>query len=228
MSAGTENNKAVVLVSGGLDSATVLAIARAQEFECYALTVNYGQRHAHELTAAKRVTEALGAVEHKNIDLDLAQFGGSALTDSNIHVPDAPTAGIPVTYVPARNAIFLSVALGWAEIIGAHDIFIGANAIDYSGYPDCRPEFFEAFEKLANLATKVGVEDAAKFIIHRPLINMTKGQIIEIGQELGVDYGMTLSCYNPPDDGKPCGVCESCRLRAKGFDEAGLPDPALN
>ena len=227
MAEGTQNNKAVVLLSGGLDSATVLAIALAQDFDCYALTVDYGQRHTPELESAQRIAQALGAVEHRHIALDLAQFGGSALTDRDSKIPGEPTEGIPVTYVPARNTIFLAVALGWAEALGARDIFIGANAVDYSGYPDCRPEFIEAFEGLANVATRAAVE-GAPFTIHAPVLHMTKGQIIGIGQELGVDYGLTSSCYDPAADGSPCGVCDACRLRAKGFAEAGISDPILS
>lgn len=228
MAEGARNNKnkAVVLLSGGLDSATVLAIALAQDFGCHALTVDYGQRHARELDSARRVADALGAVEHRLIKLDLAQFGGSVLTDTDREVPTEPSEGIPATYVPARNTIFLAVALGWAESLGAQDIFIGANAVDYSGYPDCRPEFIEAFERLANVATRAAVE-GARFTIHAPVLHMTKGQIIGIGQELEVDYGITSSCYDPAADGSPCGGCEACRLRAKGFAEAGVQDPLL-
>ncbi len=228
MAEGARNNKnkAVVLLSGGLDSATVLAIALAQDFGCHALTVDYGQRHARELDSARRVADALGAVEHRLIKLDLAQFGGSVLTDTDREVPTEPSEGIPATYVPARNTIFLAVALGWAESLGAQDIFIGANAVDYSGYPDCRPEFIEAFERLANVATRAAVE-GARFTIHAPVLHMTKGQIIGIGQELEVDYGITSSCYDPTADGSPCGGCEACRLRAKGFAEAGVQDPLL-
>ena len=216
--------KAVALVSGGLDSATSLALARDQGFDCYALSFDYGQRHRIELEASRRVAESLNAREHRVFALDLRQFGGSALTDDSIDVPQSPSQGIPVTYVPARNTIFLSLALGWAEVLGAFDLFIGVNAVDYSGYPDCRPEFIDAFEKTANLATKAGAE-GQRFSIHAPLINMTKGEIISTGNSLGVDYGLTLSCYNPDTSGRACGVCESCRLRAAGFLEAGIPDP---
>lgn len=221
---------AVVLLSGGLDSATVLAVARSQEFDCYALSFDYGQRHRHELEAAHRVAQALGAREHRTCPLDLRVFGGSALT-SEIAVPkdrdeSQMSTGIPITYVPARNTIFLSIALGWAEVLGARDLFLGVNAVDYSGYPDCRPEFISAFETLANLATKAGVE-GARFQIHTPLIDLTKAQIIQLGLSLGVDYGLTHSCYDPDAAGRPCGHCDSCQLRAKGFAEVGRSDPAL-
>lgn len=216
--------RAVVLLSGGLDSATVLAIARSQGFRCYALSMAYGQRHAAELAAASRVAAALQAVEHKVVSIGLDSFGGSALTDTAIEVPQTLGEGIPVTYVPARNTIFLALALGWAEVLGAHDIFIGVNAVDYSGYPDCRPEFIAAFEALAKLATKEGVE-GRPFRIHTPLIDLNKAQIIRCGTELGVDYGLTVSCYQATNTGEACGVCDSCRLRAKGFAEAELPDP---
>ncbi|MBI5461856.1 MAG: 7-cyano-7-deazaguanine synthase QueC [Gammaproteobacteria bacterium] len=216
--------KAVVLLSGGLDSATVLAMARAQGFACYALSLDYGQRHATELMAARRVAAALGVVEHKIIALDLTQIGGSALTDPSIAVPETPSAGIPVTYVPARNTVFLSLALGWAEVLGAQDIFIGVNAVDYSGYPDCRPEYIAAFERLANLATRAGVE-GTPFRIDAPLIDMSKAEIIQAGVRLGVDYALTLSCYAADSDGRACGRCDSCRLRAAGFAQAGVADP---
>ena len=221
---------AVVLVSGGLDSATVLAIARADGFEPFALSFDYGQRHRHELTAARRVCDAAGVARHVVVPLDLRAFGGSALTD-DVAVPkgrdeSAMAAEIPVTYVPARNTIFLSVALGWAEVLGAVDVFVGVNAVDYSGYPDCRPEFLAAFESLANLATKAGVE-GAEYKIHAPLIDLTKSDIIRRGLELGVDYGLTHSCYDPAENGRPCGDCDSCVLRAKGFGEVGVNDPAL-
>jgi len=216
--------KAVVLLSGGLDSATVLAQARAQGFACYALSLDYGQRHASELAAARRVAAVLGAVEHKIIALDLTQIGGSALTDASIAVPETPSVGIPVTYVPARNTVFLSLALGWAEVLGAQDIFIGVNAVDYSGYPDCRPEYIAAFERLANLATRAGVE-GVPFRINAPLIAMSKAEIIQAGMQLGVDYALTLSCYAADSDGRACGRCDSCRLRAAGFAQAGVPDP---
>jgi len=216
--------KAVVLVSGGLDSATVLALARQQGFACYALSFDYGQRHRAELFAATRIARTLGAVEHKTVVLDLRQIGGSALTDSAIAVPTAPSRGIPVTYVPARNTVFLSIALGWAEVLGATDLFIGVNAVDYSGYPDCRPEFISAFEKLAQVATKAGVE-GARFQVHTPLIAMSKAQIIGTGMTAGVDFALTVSCYAADDQGRACGRCESCRLRREGFVSAGVADP---
>jgi 7-cyano-7-deazaguanine synthase len=217
-------NKAVVLVSGGLDSATTLAMARAEGLACYALSFDYGQRHRSELQAADEVARGLGAVEHKLLKLDLRAIGGSALTDDSIDVPETMEEGIPVTYVPARNTVFLSLALGWAEVLGAREIFIGANAVDYSGYPDCRPEFIQAFENLANLATKAGVE-GDHFRIRAPLVHMTKAEIIQTGTRLGVDYGLTLSCYQADEQGRACGVCDSCRLRAAGFEAAGVPDP---
>lgn len=216
--------RAVILVSGGLDSATTLAIARDQGFSCYGLSFDYGQRHHAELAASRRVTQALGVVEHRTVTLDLRQFGGSALTDDAIAVPDHAEEGIPVTYVPARNTIFLSLALAWAEVLGANDIFIGVNAVDYSGYPDCRPAFIAAFETMANLATKVGVE-GGHTTIHTPLIDLSKGDIIRTGHRLGVDYAATLSCYDPDDQGRACGICDSCRLRAAGFAEAEIADP---
>ena len=216
--------KAVVLVSGGLDSATVLAMARAQGYACYTLSFDYGQRHNAELEAAGRVARAGGAVEHRIVRLDLSAIGGSALTDEAIAVPETPEAGIPVTYVPARNTVFLSVALGWAEVLDAHDIFIGVNAVDYSGYPDCRPAFVEAFERLANLATKAGVEGDG-FRVQAPLIEMTKAEIIRRGVELGVDYAQTVTCYQADAEGRACGRCDACRLRAQGFAEAGMSDP---
>ncbi len=216
--------KAVVLVSGGLDSATVLAMARAQGYACYALSFDYGQRHNAELEAAGRVARAGGAVEHRIVRLDLSAIGGSALTDEAIAVPETPEEGIPVTYVPARNTVFLSVALGWAEVLDAHDIFIGVNAVDYSGYPDCRPAFVEAFERLANLATKAGVEGDG-FRVQAPLIEMTKAEIIRRGVELGVDYAQTVTCYQADAEGRACGRCDACRLRAQGFAEAGMSDP---
>jgi len=215
---------AVVLLSGGLDSATVLAIAREQGYRCYALSMAYGQRHVAELAAATRIAQAMQAAAHKVVTIGLDAFGGSALTDMAIQVPEEMGTGIPVTYVPARNTVFLSLALGWAEVLGAHDIFIGVNAVDYSGYPDCRPRFIEAFESLANLATKAGVE-GHPFHIHTPLIELSKAEIIRRGSALGVDYGLTVSCYQANPDGEACGVCDSCRLRARGFAEAGLPDP---
>jgi 7-cyano-7-deazaguanine synthase len=223
-----QRRKAVVLLSGGLDSATVLAIARA-EFDCYALSFRYGQRHGVELEAADQLARALGAVEHKTAEIDLRLFGGSALTD-DIDVPKGRTeigGSIPITYVPARNTIFLSFALAWAEVLGAFDIFIGVNALDYSGYPDCRPEYIAAFERMANLATKAGVEDAGMFRIHTPLIQWTKAQIIQRGTALGVDYTMTISCYDPGPHGEACGECDACVLRRKGFAEAGIADPTV-
>jgi 7-cyano-7-deazaguanine synthase len=220
---------AVVLVSGGLDSATVLAIARHQGFECYALSFDYGQRHKQELTAAARVAERNGAAKHHTVQFDLRAFGGSALT-GDIDVPkgrNTAEAGIPVTYVPARNTIFLSFALAWAETLNVSDIFIGVNALDYSGYPDCRPEYLEAFEGMANLATRAGVEGTQRLRIHAPLLRLSKAEIIRRGLELGVDYSLTSSCYDPAADGTPCDACDSCQLRAKGFAEAGVADPLL-
>jgi len=217
--------RAVVLVSGGLDSATCLAIAVADGFECYALSFSYGQRHAAELAAAGRVSAALGAVEHRVMNIDLAAFGGSALTDRSIAVPESPTAGIPVTYVPARNTVFLSLALAWSEVLGAHDVFIGVNAVDYSGYPDCRPEFIDAFARVANLATRAGVEGPERLRIRAPLISLSKSEIIRRGTELGVDYGLTVSCYQCDEEGRACGRCDSCRLRREGFATAGVADP---
>ena len=216
--------KAVILLSGGLDSATVVAMARAQGYACYTMSFDYGQRHRAELQAAERVAQQLGVVEHKVIGLDLNGIGGSALTDASIDVPEVPGEGIPVTYVPARNTVFLSLALGWAEVLGAHDIFIGVNAVDYSGYPDCRPEFVAAFERMANLATKAGVEGLG-FRIQAPLQEMSKARIVQEGARLGVDYAATVSCYQADTDGRACGKCDSCRLRAAGFAEAGLADP---
>lgn len=215
--------RAIVLLSGGLDSSTVLAMARAEGIECRTLAVSYGQRHSVELRAARRISALLGAVEHRQMNVDLAEIGGSALTDTRIAVPEVAGSGIPVTYVPARNTLFLSLALGWAEVAGATDIFIGVNAVDYSGYPDCRPEFIEAFERMANLATKAGVEGNG-FRIQAPLQHMSKAEIIRRGTELGVDYATTVSCYQADDDGRACGVCDSCRLRAAGFAQAGLAD----
>ena len=224
------DKKAVILLSGGLDSATTLAIARSEVFECCALTFWYGQRHKREIEAAKKIANSLGAVEHRIIDIDLAQFGGSALTDSTIEVPKDRTDldnhnQIPPTYVPARNTIFLSYALAWAEVLRAFDIFIGVNTTDYSGYPDCRGEFITAFEKTANLATAAAVQHKGRYHIHTPIINMTKAKIILTGTELGVDYSLTHSCYDPDQQGRSCGRCDSCRLRLKGFAEAGLKDP---
>lgn len=220
---------AVILLSGGLDSATTLAIAKQEGFTPYALSFRYGQRHGVELEAAARVAAALGVAEHVIADIDLRRFGGSALT-ADIAVPksrtlDAMGQGIPITYVPARNTVFLSFALAWAEVLGAADIFIGVNALDYSGYPDCRPEYIAAFERMANLATAAGVEGRQRLRIHAPLIELTKAQIIRRGSALGVDYGLTSSCYDPGPGGRPCGACDSCLLRAKGFAEAGLSDP---
>jgi len=220
------SHRAVVLVSGGLDSATALAIARSQGFECHALSVDYGQRHAAELDAAMRVAGALGAREHRIMRVDLAGIGGSALTDTSIAVPEEPTAGIPVTYVPARNTLMLSLALGWAEVLGAQDIFIGVTAVDFSGYPDCRPAFIEAFSHLAALATKAGVE-GNPCRIHAPLISWSKQRIIREGTRLGVDYSLTVSCYRADDLGAACGRCDSCRLRRAGFEAAGVPDPTV-
>jgi 7-cyano-7-deazaguanine synthase len=216
--------KAVVLVSGGLDSATTLAVAREQGYTCYALSFAYGQRHQAELAAAARVVTALGAVEHKTVALDLSSIGGSALTDARIAVPDQPSEGIPVTYVPARNTIFLAVAVGWAEVLGAQDIFIGVNAVDYSGYPDCRPAFIAAFEHVANLGTRMGVEGKPLYI-RAPLIEWSKAEIIRRGTKLGVDYALTVSCYSADAEGHACGRCDSCRLRRQGFEAAGIPDP---
>jgi 7-cyano-7-deazaguanine synthase len=225
----TDAKKAVVLLSGGLDSATVLAIARGEGYELYALSFSYGQRHIYELEAARRVAASIGVAAHRIAEIDLRVFGGSALT-GDIAVPKGRTAdemghGIPITYVPARNTIFLSFALTWAEVLGSSDIFIGVNALDYSGYPDCRPEFIEAFEKMANLATKAGVEGRQVLKIHTPLIALTKAQIIRKGIELGVDYGLTSSCYDPSTNGAPCRQCDSCLLRQKGFKENGIADP---
>ena len=219
------NKPAVVLLSGGLDSATVLAIARAEGYACHALSFDYGQRHGAELRAAERVAEAVGVVDRKRIHLGLDAIGGSALTDDSIAVPNQVQEGvIPVTYVPARNTVFLAFALGYAEVLNATDIFIGVNAVDYSGYPDCRPAFIEAFQTLANLATKAGVE-GAEFKIHTPLISLSKAEIIRKGMSLGVDYGLTVSCYSADESGRACGVCDACRLRAAGFAAAGVPDP---
>ena len=218
--------KAVVLVSGGLDSATVLAMAKHDGYECYALSFDYGQRSSHELSQSKRVASSLGAKQHKIANIDLGVFGGSALTDENIAVPEKEEEGIPITYVPARNTVFLSMALGWAEVLGANAIFIGANAVDYSGYPDCRPEYIGAFEKMANLATKQSVE-GVPFKIVAPLIHLSKADIIRQGIRLGVDYGITSSCYNPKENGMPCELCDSCRIRCAGFSAAGIDDPLL-
>lgn len=224
MNPSNAKRKAVVLLSGGLDSATVLAIAHEQGFEPYALSVSYGQKHVAELKAAERVVSSLGAAAHQVMHVNLDALGGSALTDAAIDVPQTPGTGIPVTYVPARNLLFLSLALGWAEIIGASDIFLGVNAVDYSGYPDCRPEFIRAFESLAQVATKAGVE-GARLSVHTPLILLSKADIVRWGTQLGVDYGQTVSCYRANEQGQACGRCDSCRLRRAGFEAAGLPDP---
>jgi 7-cyano-7-deazaguanine synthase len=217
-------NRAVILLSGGLDSATTLALAKNDGYACYCLSLDYGQRHRVELNAAVAVAQSLGAAQHRVLKLDLTAFGGSALTDPHLAVPAAPTQGIPITYVPARNTILLSLALAWSEVLGAHDIFIGANAVDYSGYPDCRPEYIAAFEHLAKLATKAGVE-GAPFHIHAPLIAMSKAEIIQCGSALGVNYAQTISCYQADATGRACGTCDSCRLRKKGFAEARIADP---
>jgi len=223
------NKRAVVLVSGGLDSATTLAIAREQDYDCYTLAFDYGQRHCSELVAAEKISRVSGAREHKVVHLDLNLIGGSALTDCAIAVPERDIeqiehSGIPVTYVPARNTIFLSIALGWAEVLGARDIFIGVNAVDYSGYPDCRPEYIAAFEQMASLATKAGVEGRG-MSIHTPLIDLSKVAIIKEGMRLGVDYGLTVSCYQADSQGRACGRCDSCQLRKEGFQSAGVADP---
>lgn len=216
--------KAVILVSGGLDSTTVLAIARSQGYACYTISFDYGQRHRAELLAASRTATLLGSVQHKVVSLDLRSIGGSALTDDSLAVPEEETAGIPVTYVPARNTVFLSIALGWAEVLGANDIFIGVNAVDFSGYPDCRPEYIQAYETMANLATRAGVEGLA-LRIQAPLMNMSKAEIVKLGLTLGIDYGTTVSCYQATEEGLACGVCDSCRLRRIGFEQAGIKDP---
>lgn len=218
------SKKAVILVSGGLDSTTVVAMAKSHGYDCYTLSFDYGQRHRSELEAAQRVSKLMAVHEHKVVKLDLGTIGGSALTDTSIDVPEEETSGIPVTYVPARNTVFLSIALGWAEVLGANDIFLGVNAVDYSGYPDCRPEYISAFETVANLATKSAVE-GQKLSIHAPLIDMTKAQIVQAGMALGVDYSQTVSCYQANLEGEACGKCESCRLRRQGFEQAGLQDP---
>ena len=220
------SKKAVILVSGGLDSATVLAMAKDQGYDCYALSMDYGQRHRIELDRARKVALANGAMEHRVVRIDIGSFGGSALTDQELAVPTEESNEIPITYVPARNTVFLSVALGWAEVLGAQAIFIGANAVDYSGYPDCRPEYIAAFQAMANLATKTGV-NGETIQIEAPIIDLTKSEIIKAGMALGVDYSNTISCYNPRTDGKVCGECDSCRIRAAGFASAGIPDPAL-
>lgn len=216
--------RAIVLLSGGLDSATVLAKARADGRRCYALSVDYGQRHRAELDAAARLAVQLGAEEYRVVHVDFGQFGGSALTDTAIDVPTAPSEGIPITYVPARNTVMLALALGWCEVLDAHELYIGVNAIDYSGYPDCRPEFISAFEKLARLATRAGVE-GREFHVRTPLQHLGKGEIIKLGLSLGLDYAQTVSCYQPDDDGRACGACDACRLRHEGFRAAGIADP---
>ncbi len=220
----SDSKRAVILVSGGLDSTTVLAMARSQGYDCYTLSFDYGQRHRAELFAAEKVSALLGDVEHKVVHLNLDSIGGSALTDKSIDVPEKETEGIPVTYVPARNTVFLSIALGWAEVLGAHDIFIGVNAVDYSGYPDCRPEYISAFEAMANLATRAGVE-GQPISINTPLMDIGKDGIIKAGMALGVDYSLTVSCYQATDEGLACGRCDSCRLRREGFEQAGVADP---
>src|SRR5690554_1305610 len=218
--------KAVVLVSGGLDSTTVLAIAQAEGFQCYSISLDYGQRMRAELVAAERVAKALGSIEHKVIRLDLGAIGGSALTDASIAIPQEQSQGVPITYVPARNTVFLSIALGWAEVLGANDIFIGVNAVDYSGYPDCRPDYIAAYEVMANLATRAGAE-GNKLKIRTPLIDLSKAEIIKQGIALGVDYSLTVSCYQATETGEACGKCDSCRLRRIGFEQAGVADPTL-
>ena len=229
--ARTPDSPAVILFSGGLDSTTILALAKQLGYRCYALSVHYGQKHSSELEAAKRIAQSFGVERHEVIHLDLARFGGSALTDQALRVPtegDPKTAAIPITYVPARNTIMLSIALAWAESLGSIDVFYGANTVDYSGYPDCRPEYVKSFESMANLATKAGVEssdDQHRFRIHAPIISMSKAQIIQLGQSLGIDYSQTVSCYQANAEGQACGVCESCQLRKAGFKEAGVTDP---
>lgn len=225
-----DKRKAVVLLSGGLDSTTVLAVAKEQGFEAYALSFRYGQRHSHELEAAQKVALSLGAKEHRIVDIDLRAFGGSALTSDELAVPKSRSAeelstGIPITYVPARNTVFLSFALAWCDVLKCSDIFIGVNALDYSGYPDCRPEYIQAFEKMANLATQVGTEGGGQIKIHAPLQHLTKAEIVKLGLSLKVDYGSTISCYDPSSDGRSCGLCDACQLRQKGFAENGLRDP---
>ena len=217
--------RAVVLVSGGLDSATCLAIARSEGYECHALSLAYGQRHTAELDGAARVATTLGAVEHRVMTVDLAAFGGSALTDPAIAVPESPGEGVPVTYVPGRNTVFLSFALAWSEVLGAHDIFIGVNAVDYSGYPDCRPEYIAAFERMANLATRAATQELQPLFIRTPLIQLSKADIIRQGRTLGIDYSITVSCYQADEQGQACGRCDACRLRQAGFVAAGMPDP---
>lgn len=224
------NKKAVILLSGGLDSATCLALAVSEGYEAHSISFNYGQRHQVELEAAEHLSKTLGATSHRVAHIDLGLFGGSALTDSNLAVPKDRnevelSAGVPITYVPARNTVFLSYALGLAEVTGAQDIFIGVNALDYSGYPDCRPEFIEAYETMANLATKAATEDGKKLTIHAPLMRMTKAEIVTLGTKLGLDYSMTVSCYDPSEQGEACGHCDSCQLRRRGFEQASLTDP---
>jgi 7-cyano-7-deazaguanine synthase len=224
------NKKAVILLSGGLDSATVLAIAKHNKFDCYALSFNYSQRHISELQAAKKIAETIGVIDHQIFDINLAQFGGSALTDHNINVPinnQGNELGIPITYVPARNTIMLSIALGFAEVIGANDIFYGANSVDYSGYPDCRPEYISSFQTMANLATQSAVEGKQKITIHAPIVDLTKAEIIKLGSAFNINYAQTVSCYQADNMGLACGVCESCRLRKAGFNQAGISDPTL-
>lgn len=218
--------RAIVLLSGGLDSATTLAMATDSGYECYAMSFAYGQRHHIELSAAAAVARHSGVAEHRVVNIDLAAFGGSALTDRSIAVPEAPTTGIPVTYVPARNTVFLALAMAWSEVLGARDIFIGVNAVDYSGYPDCRPEFIAAFQAMARLASKAGVEGSG-VRIHAPLMELSKSEIVRRGMALGVDYGLTVSCYQPDASGRACGKCDSCRLRAEGFAQAGVTDPTI-
>jgi 7-cyano-7-deazaguanine synthase len=222
---GPAPEAAVVLLSGGMDSATALAVARNEGVRAYALSVDYGQRHRSELDAAARIARSLGVVEHRLVRVDLGAIGGSALTDPAIAVPTAPSEGIPPTYVPARNTVFLALALGWAEVLGLRDLYIGANVLDYSGYPDCRPEYLRAFETLAALATRAGVEEGARFRVHAPLLHLSKAEIVRLGCSLGVEYALTVSCYRADAEGRACGVCDSCRLRRRGFEEAGVADP---
>jgi len=222
---GPAPEAAVVLLSGGMDSATALAVARKEGVRAYALSVDYGQRHRSELDAAARIARSLGVVEHRLVRVDLGAIGGSALTDPAIAVPTAPSEGIPPTYVPARNTVFLALALGWAEVLGLRDLYIGANVLDYSGYPDCRPEYLRAFEMLAALATRAGVEEGARFRVHAPLLHLSKAEIVRLGCALGVEYALTVSCYRADAEGRACGVCDSCRLRRRGFEEAGVADP---
>lgn len=220
------NNKAIVLISGGLDSTTTLAIAQSKGYTCYALSFRYGQRHSVELAAAKKIAQAFNVVEHKIFDIDLSVFKGSALTDDNLDIPTSSANGIPITYVPARNTVFLSISLAWAEVLHIQDIFIGVNAVDYSGYPDCRPEYIKAYQSMANLATKAGVEGHS-LVIHTPLISLSKADIIKLGDDLGVDYSLTVSCYSADEQGRACGVCDSCRFRKQGFIDAGITDSTL-